>query len=258
MRPKRAFLIAAILLAGPAVQSPASASMSLHRLLSAHTRARGGAKALDAVKSLRVDVHIEEPGLNAIGRWYGRVDGRMRVDIFSHSQCKRVYSEGIDDKGAWQWSGDAAAASDESAAGAAALRHGIEFNLFGLHRYEARGDKIRYMGLENVEGARLYALKITLADGFETYRFVDPATYMIVRSRDFRAYHPDMDPKKTWVETRYSDFRKHEEIVDSNASEEWNLAAGKAIGHSTTLRRDFNPVVTDEMLSRDAVPAPYC
>jgi hypothetical protein len=249
-------MLLALMAVAPA---PAGAHpLTLNGLLAANTRARGGAKALDSVRTLRDDERIEEPEINAYGRWYGITDGRMRVDIYSHSQCKRVWSEGLDKIGAWQWPGDDAAPSNESSGGAQALRHSIEFNMFGLHRYAERGNKLQLLGLEHLQGSRLYVLKITLADGFVTYRYVDPRTFMVVRSRDFRAFHPDLDPQKKWVETRYSNFKRRDGIVDANSSETWDLTSNKPIGHGRTIDREHNPVVTDEMLSRNWQPAPYC
>lgn len=232
--------------------------LTLNQLIKAHTLARGGAERLNAVKTLRLDVRIEEPEINAYGRWYGRADGRMRVDIFAHSRCQRAWSEGIDEKGAWAWPGDAAAPIEESAAGRAALQHGIEFNLFSLGRYQRRGHKLRLLGLQDVADSKLYTIQITFADGFETYRYIDPKNYMIVASRDFRAFHPDVDAKKKWIETRYFDFKRRDGIIDADATENWNLSSRKVIGRGRTIRRDYNPVVTNAMLSRNAVPPPYC
>jgi hypothetical protein len=246
-------------LAGLLIASGASAQpLTLKFLIAAHTRARGGAKTLDAVRTLRDDERIDEPGINAFGRWYGTTDGRMRVDIFSYSGCKRIWSEGLDKDGAWQWPGDEPAPSAESPAGAAALRHSIEFNMFGIHRYAERGNRLRLLGLQNVEGAKLYVLKLTLADGFETYRYLDPRTFLVVRSRDFRSFHPDLDSTKKWLETRYTRFERKGGIVDPVTSETWDFTSNKAIGHGRTVFRQYNPVVTVEMLSRSWEPTPYC
>ena len=247
---------AAAMLAGNAGELGAKSTFSTKDVIEANTRARGGAAALDSVKSIRVDSKIIEPGFEAVGRYYARADGKMRIDVFK--ECKRVFSEGLDDEGAWEWPASLESARVAPEGGAKALRHGIEFNLFGLNRYAGRGNKIDLIGREMVKGSSLYVLKVTLNDGFVTYRLVDPKSWMIVRSRDFRAYHPGIDPKQKWIETEYFDFRKVGRVKEAFQTRTWDMTKDAVIGTGQTLQVVHNPDILPDLFSRKTQAPPLC
>jgi len=47
-----------------------------------------------------------------------------------------------------------------------------------------------------VDGTSYYVLELKLDDGFVTYLYLNPTTYLIDRQRDIRAMHPAIDPSK--------------------------------------------------------------
>jgi hypothetical protein len=72
-------------------------------------------------------------------------------------------------------------------------------------------------------------LKLTFRDGFETFFYVNPATWLIERQRDVRAYHPSSDPKKITVETVHDGFADLCGVKVPARSRDVDLKAGKTL-----------------------------
>jgi hypothetical protein len=85
--------------------------------------------------------------------------------------------------------------------GAGALEHGVEFKLFSLSELARRGHSIEWSGQETLQAKDYDVLKVTMKDGFETYRFVNRETGLVDLSRDFRAFHPGIDATRQHLHT---------------------------------------------------------
>lgn len=245
MLTRRAFAATAVAAAAcaPREEGP----IDLARVIARHTEARGGAAALDAVRTMRNDCAVVEPTFSVGGPYIASTDGLMRVDIFADGAC--VFSEGIDRAGAWDWS-QGAEPTPASEAGAAALAHGIEFNLFGLHRFAERGHTLTLEAPEEIDGALYHVIKIVLRDGFETYRYIDPVSWMITRTRDIRAIHPDMDPTETLLQNEYSDFRAANGVLSPFAWVQRDLRTGQVVQTGTVRSLEYNVALTDADFDR--------
>lgn len=166
-------------------------------------------------------------------------DGRMRIDILKGG--KRVYTEAYDGHRGWDWGQDGSAPVEDPHG--TALWHGTQFPgaIFALKDMRANGHALEYTGRETLDGVDYYVLKLTLSDGFVTYRYVNPETWLIDRGRDFRAFHPALDPKQTWVETRWADYRPVEGLNYAFASVNTDLAAGKRLASQQVTSLKINP-----------------
>lgn len=242
---------------GMVVSTLTCASCSLERtptvdeLIAHNVEARGGASRLDAIENLRTRVRIIEPTYTVVGDYRATTDGRMRIDVFTGA--RRVFSEGIDGDGAWQRAGgDDAPITPSSEAGRAALLHGIEFNLFGLHRFAERGHTIELDGREVVDGTDYYVLHVTLRDGFETWLYLDPSSWMIGRQRDVRALHPDMDPDEKVIETVAERFGTHCGVETAIVSKHKDVATGDVLQTTELLTQECNLPPDELALPRDA------
>lgn len=235
-----------ILGAGAAACAPRP--LDLETVLARHTEARGGAAALDAVRTLRNEAEVVEPSFTVRGPYIASAEGLMRVDIFADGQC--VVSEGIDRAGAWSWQ-QGGAPEPASPAGAAALQHGVEFNVFGLHRFAERGHTLTLVGEEALNGAPCHVIKVVLSDGFETYRFIDANTWMMAGSRDVRAVHPDVDSTEIVLGNEFSDFRPVDGVVSSFAWLQRNLTTREVVQRGTVLSLAYNPALTDADFDRN-------
>ncbi len=161
----------------------------LDQLIARNTAARGGAKRLNALHSVEAVVRITEPGFSVIGRYLATAAGQVRIDVYAGEM--RVFSEGVDAAGVWEWPGTGAAPRAGSTRGKQALLHGIEYNLIGFERMTKRGHRL--VIAPPTPGLTLPAIQLSFSDGFESRLFIDPDSWQIVRRRDHRAYHVDRD-----------------------------------------------------------------
>lgn len=220
----------------------------LATIVERHVAARGGAAAIENVEAFECDIQIVEPTFEVDGTYVATRDGRMRVDIRAGGD--RVFTEALDHKRAWSWTPDAGV-REGSEAGAAALRHGIEFpfKLFGLHEMKARGHRLEPAGRETVDGIEYYVLLLVLDDGFEVRYYLHPETWLIDRERTQRALHVDVDPTPQWIETLHSDYRPVDGVLHSHRQVERALATGTLLSTGTIREIRINPPLAPERFS---------
>lgn len=222
--------------------TPASAGdLTLAEIVKRNTIARGGKEAIEAIEALELEIRIEEPTFVVSGIY--RVDrkGRMRIDIYD--QGLRVFTEGYNNTLGWQWQGGEEEAKRASESGEAALRHGpqLPMHIVGLHELPQRGHHVELKGRETQDGVNYYVVNVTLDDGYSLYYFVDPESWLIVRSRDFRAFHPDINPEEKWHETRYSDFRTVAGTRKPYVTTSFDMVTGDVVGTTTIKAVTVNP-----------------
>ncbi len=213
----------------------ANRAVTRDELIARHTAAVGGAGAIESVERLEIDVRISEGKSQLEGR-----QGRMRIDLSAGG--RRVYTEAYDGKRAWEMD-EKGAVTPSSVTGMAALWHGMQYpgHLFGLHEMARLGHSVELEGREVLDGIDYYVLKLTLSDGFVTYRYLNPQTWLIDRGRDVRAMHPDLDPKQKWLEIRSSDWRPVAGVLRSFHEEQVDVVSGKVLQTTEVTRVEVNP-----------------
>lgn len=216
---------------------------TVNEVIDRNTQAMGGAKAIEAVQSIAVDLHIVDPGFAVDGTYRAARPGRMRIDV--KVEGKHVFTEAFDGDRGWQWKGEGTTTVEESAKATAALRHGVELpgHLYGLHELRQRGHRIDLVGREKIEGIDYYALRVTLNDGYTTTLYLDPKSWLIARRRDVRPLHVDIDPTPTIIEQRMSDFRQVAGVWFSFANTETDLKTGKLLETTTVRAITINPEI---------------
>ncbi|MGH7632066.1 MAG: hypothetical protein ACREOF_22245 [Gemmatimonadales bacterium] len=234
-----AALAATVVLTG--AQAPPDPS--LDRLLACHHRAVGGA-ALRAVQRLEYDLSIEEPGMSLRGRYRAVREGnagRMRIDVFTGET--RVFSEWWDGRRAWQLPQDADTAVVSRVDGSEALRHGMEHpgHLWTLADMPRNGHAVALAGRDTIDGVAYHVVKLTLVDGFTNWHWLNPGTCQIERSRNFRAFHPDQDAKRKWIETVFDDFQTVRGVTRPHRERTIDLATGATIGTGRILALRLEP-----------------
>ncbi len=234
---QRRFIAAATIALSLAVSCASPQKSELATLIDAHTTARGGAEAIEAIWNIKTKVEVVEPTFAVTGDYRAK-DGAVRINIYAEEH--RVFSEGIDENGAWQQSGEGAPITESSAAGRAALLHSIEFNLFGLHQLAGRGNNLSLEDDEVIDDVAFRVVKVIMAGGFETYLYINPETSMIERRRDIRALHPDADPATKLIENQYSDFRKNCGVMNSFASRQVDVRTGAELQTTRVLGQECN------------------
>jgi hypothetical protein len=213
-------------------------AQDLDAILALNATAQGSDR-LAEVTSVRHRLHIKEPGFEVDGTYVASRAGSMRIDIQSDGQ--HVFSEGLDAGGAWQWSPETGV-STQSAAGAAALLHGIEMpgHFYTLQAVRERGAGVTLVGAVT-EGERSeWQIHVAMADGFERDYFIDQSTHRLTRQRDRRAFHPDVDPTPVTVETRFEDAERVDGVLVFMRQEQANLDTGEWLGTTRVQSIEFN------------------
>ena len=116
---------------------------------------------------MRYLLTIKEPSFEVTGTYVATRDGSMRIDIEADGQ--RVFSEGVHDGQAWQWTaGEGIALQDNKSA--AALRHGIELpgRFFLLQDLHQSGEKVNLDSGEWLATTRVRSIEhnIEIPEGY--------------------------------------------------------------------------------------------
>lgn len=98
------------------------------------------------IENVDLILRINEADFSLVARYRASTQGFMRIDVFDGSN--RLFSEGIDEMGVWEWPSDKDAPQNVSHDGVRALEHGIEFNLFPLAELPDRGHGIELDGFK--------------------------------------------------------------------------------------------------------------
>jgi hypothetical protein len=223
--------------------------LTLDDVIARNTKAMGGREALEAVNSIEVDLHITDPGFEVDGIYHAARPGRMRIDV--RAGGGRVFTEAFDGRNGWEWDGKGDR-KPTSPKGAAALRHGVELpgKIFGLQELQRRGNKIELVGRERVEGVDYYVLRLTLSDGYVTSLYIDPQSWLIIRRRDVRPLHVDIDPTPTTIEQRSSDFHAIAGVQFAFATTEIDLKTGKELERTKINGIKINPPIDQSIFER--------
>ena len=221
--------------------------LNLAEVIRRNTEARGGAVALDHQHSLSIDVEIVEGGKTLNGQYAASKDSFVRIDIYADG--KNVFAEGVDRSGGWIWTGSGSA-KPGSDSGRAALLNGAENHLYGWNRFEERRHKLALMPPASIEGVSYSVVEARYATGQTSYFYIDPVSWQAVRRRDERAYHPDVDPTKKKVESRFFDFVDVGGVIASHRSEDVDLATGSTLATNRVLARRVNPDLPPDYFDR--------
>jgi hypothetical protein len=183
----------------------------------------------------------------------------MRTDVFAEST--RVFSEGWDGQSGWEQPQEAAAPSRASPPAAAALRHGLAQpgHLWTLADMKRNGHTLALVGRETIGTTSYYVVRLTLSDGFCVWYLLDPTTCLIVRKRDFRAFHPNLDRRERWVESVFDEFRTEHGITRPYRERSVDRATGKTLSTTHVLAVELEPGFDPATMTPrpgDSPPAP--
>lgn len=221
---RRAAWLSLVLLGAGCATAPGDRDLTA-RIVDEATRATGGVDAARAIPALEYRLRITEPTYRARAIYLVDRHGDMRIDVYIDGN--RVYTECLHDGTAWQMGRDGVA-KPESAQGTAALRRGTQFpgQILALAELPAHGHRVAYAGRQIIDGKDYEVLRLTMRDGFVSYRFIDPRTRLIARSRDASALHPDADAATHASETTWSDYRRVDGVLRAFRSVRTDLRSG--------------------------------
>jgi hypothetical protein len=199
MRIGKGWFFASLMLAAASAQA-----MTADELVSKNVTARGGMDSLQAIKSLRLS------GKMIIGGFGAEIDA---VQIYKRPGAYRFEGtlqgmtlvQSYDGKEAWRISPFQGRKDPErtSADDAKELAEQADFD-GGWVNAGAKGNKLEYLGTEDVDGTEAHKLKVTLANGDVEYVYFDPDAFLVIRTLKQRTVR-GVEQRE---ETDYSDYEK--------------------------------------------------
>jgi hypothetical protein len=229
-----------------------AANLSLDEIIARHTKARGGRAALDAISAEFVDQDITENGSTVNAHYLCAKQPAFRIDIYAKG--KHTFCEGLDAKGPWIWPQAQPAARDGVADGAKSAIQGIQFNLYGLHAFPGMGNRLSLEGRQTISGTGYYVIGVNMQGSYQTYLYLDPKTFLVMRRRDDRAPHPDLNATRKYLETQYFDFRPVSGVMAAFTQHQVDLASGAVTQTISCRNIAYNPPVPPGQLDRHYRP----
>jgi len=174
----------ALLLALPLAAPPALA-MDAEELVAKNLEARGGGERLAHVTSVHTVGTVRlGGGLEAKTEAWGLVPGAIRTELLLQGMTA---IQAWDGKEAWivqpfRGRKDPQKLSDDDAKGLVEAA-----DLVGpLVDYVRKGNRVEYLGTEDVDGTDAHKLRVTLKNGDVQYRFLDPDHFLEIRVESHR------------------------------------------------------------------------
>jgi hypothetical protein len=224
----------------------------LDEILSRQAEAVGGSDNWAMVDNVRIQLDIKEPTFEVTGTYVATRDGEMRIDIRAGGE--RVFSEGLHQGQAWEWR-PAQGRQEVDEVAAATLRHGIDMpgRFYTMEQARSRGAGIEQVPSDEAEQLGQWQLRVTLEDGFGSDFFIDKSTALVVRARDFRAFHVGNDPTKTEIETRYQGALWIDGVLRSSLTENHDITAGKWLGTTEVRSVEHNIDIPEGYFAGDGL-----
>lgn len=228
-------------------------AQDLDAIIALNTIAHGGSGKFAEVENVRFLLTIREPGFEVSGTYVATRQGSMRIDIEAEGQ--RVFSEGLHQDRAWQWTPEGGF-EEQDATAAAALRHGIDLpgRFFSMEQARQRGGSISLIG-EAADGERRqWQIRLVLPDGFQRDYFIDQETGRTARERDYRAFHPAVNDTKETVETRFYGELWVGGVLYAPRSENVNAETGAWLGTTEVRSVEHNVKIEDSYFEPGVEP----
>ncbi len=169
-------VIRGILLGIVCLISTSAFSQTAEELVAKNLQARGGVDKIKAIKSLRMTGNFDASGFKAT---IGQLSKRPGMVKESFSVQGMTQMQAYDGSTGWQVS-PFQGRKDPELLGEDDMRTLVEDADFDgpLVDAQAKGNKIEYMGHDQVDGDDAYKLKVTLKNGDIFYYYLDPDTYI--------------------------------------------------------------------------------
>jgi hypothetical protein len=165
---------------GIAIGSALLMGQTAEELVAKNTQAKGGTEKIKAIRTLRMSGTMQQQSFRA----------RVGQDAEAPDLVRQTFSvqgmtaiQAYDGKTGWQIS-PFQGRRDPELLGEDDLRELVEeADFYGpLVDYKAKGNTIAYLGRDSLEGDEVYRLKVTLKNGDIIYYYLDPDTFLEIRT----------------------------------------------------------------------------
>jgi hypothetical protein len=184
--------------------SLAAHALTADEIIARHVEARGGLASLEALKSLKRSGRLVIPGANIE---LSASEVRVRPDKIRQEYTLQGMTavQAWDGHEAWQIQPFEGRKDPERMPADEAKPLAVAADIdFPLVNYQAKGSKVEYLGLEEVDGTPAHKLRVELASGDDITYYIDPDTWMIIRDVQKR----DVRGAEQVTETDYGDYEK--------------------------------------------------
>src|SRR5258708_31519542 len=119
--------------------------------------------------------------------------------------------------------------------------------------YKVKGNKVEYVGKEDIEGTPTYKLHVTTKDGKESNDYFDAETYLMIRSDGMR----NMQRRDLEIVTTFGDYKTVEGIMIAHSMESHVKRKESLGGQALSIAKiEMNPKVDKAMFAMPAAAAP--
>lgn len=155
-------------------------SQTAAELVAKNLAARGGLENIKAIKTLRMSGHLQQGGFQ-LELVREAVAPNLLRDSFTIQGMSQITA--YDGSSGWQIS-PFQGRKDPELLGEDQLRDVVEeADFYGpLVDYATKDNRVEYLGHDTVDGDDAYRLKVTLANGDILYYYLDPDTYLEIRT----------------------------------------------------------------------------
>src|SRR5215470_19384959 len=155
-------------------------AQTAEELVAKNLDAKGGVEKIRAIKSYRFSGKFQQGGFTAQVAEEAKAPDSIR-ETFTVQGMTQIQS--YDGKTGWQIS-PFQGRRDPEMLGEDDLRDIVEDSDFygPLVDYKEKGNNIEYLGRDSVDGDDVYRLKVTLKNGDIIYYYLDPDTYIEIRT----------------------------------------------------------------------------
>jgi hypothetical protein len=217
----------------------AAAAENVDDVIARHIAARGGAKKIQAIQSLRMTGRATTgPGKVALVSRQMKRPGRLRTEVAFQGMTGVYIWDGVRGFEVAPFNGslDLGPLTPENAQ-LAELQSDMDGPLFD---WKAKGHKVELLGREKVGDRELLKVVVTLKSGAVLKQYLDPATYLLVRSESTRVFNGH----NVEVETVFGDYKKVGGVLFPHSVE--SGARGRPVRLKVVVDKiELNPALDD-------------
>lgn len=192
------------LAAGMLMSSMVMQAQTLAEVLDHYTEAMGGASRLKALKTqyMEGEMVLEAQGLKVPIRKWVKQGEAMRVE-FDVKDTKNI--QVLRKDAGWQYMPVTGKLEVEEIEPVVRRLMLPQLDVTGeLFDIAAKGKKVELLGKDTLDGMSVYKLKVTTAEGFIGFAYLDATSFYLVKATN----EIDINGRKAELVTRLSDYRK--------------------------------------------------